>query len=436
MIRYLLLLLSISLLWSCGEDCTYKVKYFAHIPHYTSGEELLPEIKYEESREIENPGKIYYYGTNVLINEVNEGVHVIDNSNVRAPQQLGFISIPGNLDISLRGNYLYADDYHQLMVIDIEDLENPTIVATLEGLKNNTIYFDEEIGAYLTHYESRETELDYNCGEEAPFEIEINGVTYYRGDIHFFDDIGFPENRGPSVSGDAAASSGDPQGNNTGGGGSLARMAFIGDYFYYVNEFEMHVIDVHELAAPEKVNLLYLEWGVETIFPYEDKIFIGANNGMHILDNSDPTNPQYLSTFRHARACDPVFVSGDIAYVTLRDGTECTNFTNQLDVVDVSNLLAPELIASYPMTNPHGLSVSENNLYLCDGRDGLKVFDVSNVEEIDRNLLAHVRGIHAYDVISVTERLLLLIGSDGFYQFDMKDPSNPDELSHIAVDLR
>jgi hypothetical protein len=154
---------------------------------------------------------------------------------------------------------------------------------------------------------------------------------------------------------------------------------------------------------------------------------------MHILDNSDPTNPTYLSTFRHARACDPVVVEGNTAFVTLRDGNECQNFVNQLDVVDISNLLDPQLIASYPMHRPHGLSVRDNILYLCEDDQGLKVFNVSNLEEISRNMLSHYKDFAAYDVISVSKEVLLMVGKDGFYQFDTSDPKKLELLSSIKV---
>ncbi|MBK8279937.1 MAG: hypothetical protein IPK94_07395 [Saprospiraceae bacterium] len=55
-----------------------------------------------------------------------------------------------------------------------------------------------------------------------------------------------------------------------------------------------------------------------------------------------------LSTFSHARACDPVYVEGDIAYITLRNGTRCENFTNELDVVDITNITSPRLIKNTP----------------------------------------------------------------------------------------
>ena len=37
-------------------------------------------------------------------------------------------------------------------------------------------------------------------------------------------------------------------------------------------------------------------------------------------------------------SCDPVVVQGDYAFVTLRGGTECQGFSNQLDIIDISTL--------------------------------------------------------------------------------------------------
>lgn len=406
-------------LFSCSEDCETTYTYETYIPVYKTPEELSPEITFDASRTMENPGKIYYYGDYILINEKNSGVHVIDNSDTQSPNKIGFISIEGNLDIALKGNYLYADDYYSLLVIDISDLQNPEITCTIPNIKEEA-YFDDVRQSFIVDYEYITKQVDIGCDEEVPFEIEVDGNVLFNTDFRSVVDFG------PQVLADAAV-----PGSVGGGGGSLARVAFIKNNFYYVNSHSMKVFDATELSKPDLLNTVYLDWGVETIFPYEDKIFIGANDGMHILDNSDPTNPQYISTFRHARACDPVVVQNDIAYVTLRDGSECQNFINQLDVVDVSDIKDPQLVASFPMDNPHGLSVRDNTLYLCEGEGGLKVFDVTNIEEIDRNLLSHIDQVSAYDVISISSDLLLMIGPDGFYQFDSSNPKSLKLLSAI-----
>jgi hypothetical protein len=101
-------------------------------------------------------------------------------------------------------------------------------------------------------------------------------------------------------------------------------------------------------------------------------------------------------------------------------------------VVDISNPSAPTLKTSYSMTNPHGLGVDQNTLFLCDGSDGLKVFDKSDVMKISDNKIAAFNNIQATDVIPLNNTLML-IGTDGLYQYDYTDVKNIRLLSKISV---
>lgn len=67
-----------------------------------------------------NYGKIYRKDSLLFINELYEGVHVYNNSDPRNPVNLGFISIPGNIDIAIKNQYIYADNAVDLIVIEYE----------------------------------------------------------------------------------------------------------------------------------------------------------------------------------------------------------------------------------------------------------------------------------------------------------------------------
>ncbi len=419
---FVLIAVLITTISSCGEDtCEATWTYRAFVPKYLSQEEISEEITFVPERKLENPGKIYSYGSYLLISDRETGVHIIDNSDVSNPKKLGFIAIDGNVDIAFAEHYIYADTRYNILVIDIQDLQNPTIVSVIPNIKDGGIIIDD--GRFIVDFVETDITETIDCNNED------NDVLFWR-DGRLFVDVSL----GIDLAlGDVNRAELDASAAGGGQGGSLARMALFGGYFYYVNNFSMHIFDVSDLSQPEKVSEAYMEWGVETIFPYRDYLFIGANNGMHIYDNEDPTNPQWLSTFAHANACDPVVVEDDIAYITLRSGNECEDFNNQLDVVDVSDLLKPQLIATYPMYNPYGLAVRDNILYLCEADQGLKVYDVSDVETIDRNQIGGVKEYAAYDVISVSPKLLLMIGEDGFYQFDTQNPENLQLLSSIKI---
>jgi len=84
------------------------------------------------------------------------------------------------------------------------------------------------------------------------------------------------------------------------------------------------------------------------------------------------------------------------------------------------------------MQNPHGLSIDFPTLYLAEGEHGLKLFDVKDKFAVDKNQIAHFKGMDAYDVISLG-KTVLLIGKDGFYQYDATNPLDLKQISKIPV---
>jgi hypothetical protein len=84
------------------------------------------------------------------------------------------------------------------------------------------------------------------------------------------------------------------------------------------------------------------------------------------------------------------------------------------------------------MDNPHGLGKDGNTLFICDGNSGLKVYDAKDVMKIDENKLAEYKNINSFDVIPLNGTLLM-IGTDGLYQYDYTDPKNVRQISRIPV---
>ena len=125
-------------------------------------------------------------------------------------------------------------------------------------------------------------------------------------------------------------------------------------------------------------------------------------------------------------------VQGKYAYVTLRTGNFCRQATNQLEVVDIEDPTNPKQVAVYPMQNPHGLSVSDNNLFLCEGDYGIKSFNISDKNKIGNNLLQHLKNIKSFDVIA-GPKSLIVTGKDGVYQFNYNNAASLKQLSKIKV---
>ena len=169
---------------------------------------------------------------------------------------------------------------------------------------------------------------------------------------------------------------------------------------------------------------------IETIYPYQDKLFIGSQTGMFIYSVANADNPVKLGTSTHIRACDPVIAEGNYAYVTLKGGSSCGGFSNQLEVVDITNLMTPNRLKIYSMTGPTGLSKDGNNLLVCDGSNGLVIFNAANPLAMQQ--VGKVENIIPYDVIA-TNGLALVVAKDGLYFVNYQNPAAPIISGKIAT---
>ncbi|HET8858440.1 hypothetical protein [Marivirga sp.] len=221
-------------------------------------------------------------------------------------------------------------------------------------------------------------------------------------------------------------------GSGEGKGGSMARFTFLKGYLYIVDESTLKTFDISNPENPELLGTDDVGAGVETIFPYENYLFLGTQWGMKIYSVENSPVPTYLSDFEHSFACDPVVVSNGIAYVTLRGGTTCQTGEDRMEVVDVSDLRNPRLLKTIPMLNPHGLSVSDTVLFVCEGDFGFKVFNIK--DRPNPELISHYDSIPSYDVITNYGRKELIItGKNGIFQYDYENPYDLKELSQITT---
>lgn len=408
---------------ACKKDkCVQTITYKKYNPLYMSYDELRASIKSETARTLKNPGKIYMKGNYIFINETDKGIHIIDNSNAAAPQNIAFINIPGNIDIAAIGNVLYADSYIDLITLDIS---NPANVVVLKRNKNVLPYriftnggIAEPAKGVVVNWDeetvTEEVEMDCNVGGWWGGVMEV--ATFNTSSPQLGSSVGVGTRTiSPGV------------------GGSMARFTVWGNMLYVVDNASLLLFDISANTNPVATGSTIVGRNIETIFPYKNHLFIGSSNGMFIYNIDNPSNPVFVSSYEHATACDPVVVDDNYAYVTLRSGNDCNNVIDQLEVVNIQNLLSPQLVATYSMHNPHGLGIDNGTLFICDGSEGLKVYNATNVLDIANNQVAHFRNIQAFDVIPYGNKKLLMIGNNGLYQYDYTNLENITLLSVLPV---
>lgn len=392
----------------CFKDhCTHT--YTLYKPILASLTEARANMKSNAPVAVKQPGKIYLYGNYIFMNENNRGIHVIDNSQPTNPKNIAFITIPGNVDMAVKGNIMYADSYSDMVAFDIS---NPKQVVAKKFLNNVFPHRNQYYNSNSSNPDSVKIIVDWETRDTT-----VDCDTYQRLYSEYY----------ALASADTKGYYSSPQ---AGVGGSMACFTLVNDYLYTVSSTNLSSFDLSVPQDPVFKNTKSIGWGVETIYPFKEKLFIGTTTGMFIYDVSNPASPSQVAQYSHVRSCDPVIADGDNAYVTLRTGTTCAGNINQLDVLSISSVNSPSLLKTYPMTNPHGLSKDGDLLFICDGTDGLKVYDAS--APMNLKLLKKVSGIRTFDVIAWNKKAIV-VGDDGLYQFDYSNSNDIRLLSKITL---
>jgi len=239
----------------------------------------------------------------------------------------------------------------------------------------------------------------------------------------------FLSNCGSTGSNSSADGSVNSASEGTGKGGSMARFVISGDYLYTLNKRVLTVTNISNPIDPKIYTKIAVPFDVETLFSYNNYLYIGAESGVYIYTKPTPSqNLEKIGEFTHVKSCDPVVVEDDLAFVTLNSGSSCriNGGNNVLQILDVKNPIDPKIILERDLIEPKGLGIDNGSLFVCDGKGGLKVFTVEKIEnnetnQTDVNLTwdsqSTISDIDCYDVIPRNNNLIVSNGDD-VRQFD------------------
>lgn len=281
-----------------------------------------------------NPVSMTLAANRLFVSDGYTGLHVYDVTDYSAPNKVTRIVLDENRSSAVKGDIVYTNDAGQLKALRINTDGTYTVTAT--------------IGVKYKHYN----------------DMGFEGGTSGYGCVCYSNSFD-------------PASSPSP----TGGGSSYATFALVGNELYRVNDAYLHVYDVTNDEKPKEVSKNHVGWDIETIFPTENYLFIGGMRGMYIFDRADAFHPRQLSQIEHARACDPVVVSGSNAFITLRASGGCGSAPDELLCVNIKDPAQPYVVGVKPMTTPYGLAVQDSRLYVSHGPNGYSLVDVSSPAE-------------------------------------------------------
>jgi hypothetical protein len=421
-------LIAIALLFFTG-SCSDKVKdtisYTANIPVYQTRDEFIKTVKTGSMQDLAKPGKIFLRGNYIFINELYKGIHVINNTNPASPQNVAFITIPGNVDIAVRGNTLYADSFTDLVALDITDPTKAAEISRVENAFPNVMpptdnnfpvkNLDATKGVVIGWTQEQITE-DLNAPNPYVY-IDFLGIS--TSAFYAKTNDSWAGLSSSAVSGQSAVA------------GSMARFALYNDMLYALTNTQMKIFSISNVQ-PVLVNSTWSSWQAETLFVSGQLMFAGTRQGLIIFSLANPSLPTQISSYSHLYSCDPVVVNGNYAYYTMHSGNACGQSASGLGVVDISNPLKPVEISFTTLSSPMGLGIDNGKLFVCNGDNGLNVYDASNPITVAANKIVSFTNIQSYDVIPYNN-ILIVIGSGGLMQYDYSNINNIKLLSTIAT---
>jgi hypothetical protein len=216
--------------------------------------------------------------------------------------------------------------------------------------------------------------------------------------------------------------SSDVSSSTSSANGSLTRFITVGNYLYAVDNSSLKTYNISTLSSPVFKSSTPVGFSIETIFPYQDKLFIGSANAMFIFSISNPEQPQKLSeTVYFVRGRDPIVAFDSVAYSTVRSFGGFGG--GVLNVFNIKNINQPVLVTREGMTNPYGLGVKDSALYICDGAAGLKMYNISKpFQPVSRGSFSIPETI--YDIIPQGNMLVCYI-QGGICLIDVSSRFNP-----------
>lgn len=422
-IKLFLLATAIGLLTSCFKDSGTKT-YKIYTPIFLTTQQVRASVKNDVPKPINSVGKMVLIGNYIYLNEPQKGIHIIDNSNPENPINKAFINIPGNENLAIKDNILFADCFTDLMAIDISNPNNimpKNFINNLFPERKNINGFSVDSGKIIVDWQVRDTTINIDIAE---------GQGIWKNGSYITTN---PNWIGASFGSAASASSS----KGIGVTGSTSKYAIVNNYLYTLTSTELKTINIAQPESPKAISTINITWGLETIFPFKNNLFIGTQTGMYIYGLNNPEKPSQLSLFVHARLCDPVIADDKYAFVTLHSNNNpstgfftCFGNLNQLDIIDITDLTKSKWQKSYTLTRPYGLSKDGNMLFICDSEAGLKIFDATdplNLKQTKTMAIGTTSDVIALDGIAYVTT------SEGLYQFSYKNTNNITLLSKISL---
>ena len=188
----------------------------------------------------------------------------------------------------------------------------------------------------------------------------------------------------------------------------VAYCVFVeGQIAYVTGNDGVHIIDMQNPSQPRIMSHIRIDDGAFGIFVEQNVAYIaGQKDGLFIADVSDPGAPAIIGAYSEKKGIhhEDVIIQENHGFVSLRDG--------RLIVLDISDKREPKRIGELKAgADGRGLGIRRDILYFASGFSGLEVIDVDDPASPQK--IGTVPGTQGASSIEIHEQILLLLCRSG-----------------------
>lgn len=222
------------------------------------------------------------------------------------------------------------------------------------------------------------------------------------------------------------------------------------DNYLFISNWDsgVSIVDISDPEIPVLVKTIPirdypLEAGVRDVKVYKDYLYLaamdhknGSRSGIHILDISDPENPQALGSNlgfqRYGEGAFAVALAGDRLFVS----TIAPYFQGGLEEVDVSNPSSPKYVGKIIKNcNAFGLVIDAGYVYVgtTSTRGSLTYFLVEDETAVKYLRTGGTHGQWGWQLFTYQNKLYGAFANDGLMVFDISTPGVPVRIGQFKT---
>ncbi len=208
--------------------------------------------------------------------------------------------------------------------------------------------------------------------------------------------------------------------------GGYPMNVIIRDNYAYIAEWNegLEILDISDPTNPTEVG--QINAGVAVNLDIADNCIILAtsNRGLQFVNISTPSNPTILTQYNENGTYYDVKIKGDYAYAL--------EYYKGLEIIDISDLAHPSVVGTYYGGNfGFGLDIDGNYAYLANGLAGLIIVDISNPSQPTK--VGEFNGAgQEIDVTIAGNYAFAANGWNGLKIVDISDPTHPVEVGGFS----